>query len=47
VVDLAQRQVHTFTGTRFLGMALQNTIRAKQQFLYPHPAEFPASSAPQ
>lgn len=41
VVDLATGQVHTCTRTRFLGMALQNTISAKQQFLYPHPAEFP------
>jgi hypothetical protein len=47
VVDLAQRQVYTSARARFLGIALQDTIRAKQQFLYPHPAEFPASSAPQ
>jgi hypothetical protein len=46
VIDLAQGQVYTFTGTPFLGMALQNTIRAKQQFLYPHPAEFLAQRPP-
>jgi hypothetical protein len=46
VIDLAQGQVYTFTGTRLLGMALQNTIRAKQQFLYPHPAELVAQRPP-
>ncbi|GAA0898399.1 hypothetical protein [Virgisporangium aurantiacum] len=46
VIDLAQGQVQTFTGTRLLGMALQGTIRAKQQFLYPHPAELAAHRPP-
>lgn len=46
VVDLAQGQVYTYTGTPLLGMALQNTIRAKQRFLYPHPAGFRAQHPP-
>jgi hypothetical protein len=46
VVDLARVQVHTFTGTLLIGMALQKMIRAKQQFLYPHPAELLAQRPP-
>jgi hypothetical protein len=39
VIDLTTGQVHTFTGTRFLGWALQDTIRAKRHLFLPPPAE--------
>jgi hypothetical protein len=43
VIDLAHGQVHTFTGTRLLGFALQDVIKARQRQLLPHPAELIAA----
>jgi hypothetical protein len=39
VVDLSTGLVHSFTGTRFIGWALQDMIKAKVRELFPLPAE--------
>ena len=38
VVDLTTNQVHLFTGTKLVGLALQGAIKARAQASYPLPA---------
>lgn len=39
VVDLATGQVHMFTGTKFVGMALQGMIKGRAQASFPPPPQ--------